>query len=767
MHQRKIKPCFISSYVPKECGIATFTHNLFTSYQNLYASAGKIVAVDGLQLVDYPPEVDFIFEKNKVTDYITAAGHINAADLQVVNLQHEFGLFGGPEGRHIARLLEELKKPVVTTIHTVLQQPTLGYYTSLIEVIQRSQRVVVMSNKAIEILREIYYVPREKIVMIPHGVPDLPFVETEYFKKELGLAGRFVLLSFGLLSPGKGFELVLEALPEIVSNHPDLLYIILGKTHPEVAKIYGERYRESLQKLIYENKLENNVLFINKFVTNEELYNYISASDVYVTPYHSQDQITSGTLAYAVALGKVVVSTPYHYAQEVLAEDRGYLVPFNNPKALTKTMSGILSNRKDMQKTRRAAYEYGRLMVWSRVAELYHDLFKEVYKEFSLKKLQKISVVYKYSQDYLIRRNLYRMFERLTDDIGIFQHTKYGIPDLKHGYSADDVGRALGIIMKLARFDNEQGYYQLAKKYLAFILYVQKEDGRFHNFVGYDRRILDEEGGDDTFGRVLMGLGSAAALSADPSVAVLSKEIFDRAIAGRQTGLPLSTYPRAMAYSICGLSGYLKKFPEASEAGKLLRAGADYLVELYQANKRPGWEWFEPSVTYANAKLPYALMLAHSVFKDKAYLATALAALKFLTDIQYNGAYFDIVGNKDWPANEVRRAFYDQQPIEIGCLVEAYCEAQRQTNDKSYGDLANKAFSWFFGKNRQGVPVYNLKDDYPLDGLTETGANANSGAESVLAFAQAIASLKEISVRKMLWRKTDRQLTGSPASNSN
>ena len=754
MHNKEMNPCFISSYVPKKCGIATFTQNLFTSYQNLYASGGKIVAVDGLPEGDYPAEVSFVFDQNKVSGYTEAAAHINAADLQVVNLQHEFGLFGGPEGRHIARLLEKLKKPVVTTIHTVLQQPTLGYYTSLIEVIQHSQRVVVMSNKAIEILQEIYYVPREKIVMIPHGVPDLPFVETEYFKKELGLAGRFVLLSFGLLNPGKGIELVLEALPEVVREHPDLLYIVLGKTHPEVARIYGERYRERLQKLTCEKRLESNVLFIDKFVTNEELYKYISASDVYVTPYLSQEQITSGTLAYAVALGKVVVSTPYRYAQELLAEDRGYLVPFNNPKAIARTMSGILSHRNDMNKTRRAAYEYGRSMIWSRVAELYHDLFKEVHKENSLKKLRKISVVYKSSQDYLRRRNLYRMFERLTDNTGIFQHTKYGIPDLKHGYSADDVGRALGIIVKVARFENEPGCFQLAKRYLAFLLYVQKEDGRFHNFVGYDRRILDADGGDDTFGRVLMGLGSAVALSTDPSVAILAKEIFDRAIAGRQPGLPLSTHTKAMAYSICGLSYYLKKFPEASEAGELLRAGAEDLVKRYNVNKRPAWDWFESAVTYDNAKVPFALMMANSILKDEAYLTTALATLNFLTSIQYNGDYFDIVGNKNWMVNGAERAFYDQQPIEIGSLVEAYGEALRQTHDKNYRHLANKAFSWFFGKNSRGVPVYNLIDDYPLDGLNETGANANSGAESVLAFAQAVTSLKEISVLKALGRKT-------------
>lgn len=752
MRQAKINPCFISSYVPKKCGIATFTHNLFTSYQNLYASTGKIVAINGIFKDDYPPEVDFIFDKNKVSDYTTAAMRINANDVQVVNLQHEFGLFGGPEGRHIARLLEKLKKPVITTIHTVLQNPSLGYYTSLLEVIQRSQRIVVMSNKAIEILKEIYYVPLEKIVMIPHGVPDLPFVEPEYFKKELGLAGRFVILSFGLLNPGKGIELVLEALPEVVRDYPDLLYVILGKTHPEVAMVHGERYRESLQKLTIENNLENNVLFVDKFVTYEGLYNYICASDLYITPYLSQEQITSGTLAYAVALGKTVISTPYWYAQEMLAGDRGYLVPFNNPKALARTMNGILSNREDMQKTRRAAYEYGRSMLWPRVAELYHDLFKEVYKEFSLKKLQKINIIYKSSQDRLKKRNLYGMFDRLTDDTGIFQHTSYGIPDLKHGYSADDVGRALGIIMKVALLDNKHDYYQLARKYLAFIHYAQKEDGRFHNFVGYDRRILDEDGGDDTFGRVLMGLGSAVALSTDPPVSILAKEIFDRAIGGRQPDQPLSTYPKAIAYSICGLSDYLKKFPGAPEARELLRAGTEYLVNLYKRNKRPNWDWFEPSVTYANAKVPYALMMAYGILKKEIYLSTALLTLNFLTSIQYNGAYFDIVGNKNWLVRGEKKAPFDQQSIEIGCLVEAYCEALCQTHDESYRNLAKKSFSWFFGNNRLNIPVYNFKDDYPLDALTETGSNANSGAESVLSFALAITSLRDISVRK-LWGK--------------
>ncbi len=754
MLEKEINPCFISSYIPRQCGIATFTNNLFTSYQSLYPCAGKVVAIDDNLSKDYPPEVDYVFAKNKISEYVKAADYINQTNMQVVNLQHEFGLFGGPEGRHISKLLERLKKPIVTTVHTVLQSPNLGYYTSFIEVIHHSQRVVVMSNKAIEILREIYYTPAEKIVLIPHGVPDLPFMEPNYFKKELGFAGRFVILSFGLLSPGKGVEVVLEALPEVVKNRPDVLYVILGKTHPEVVKLHGEKYRESLKKLVSANHLENNVLFIDRFVTNEELFNYINGSDIYTTTYLSQDQITSGTLSYAIALGKVVVSTPYWHAQEALAGGRGYLVPFNDPKALAKTLNGILAKPEDFPKVREAAYKYGRSMIWPRVSEQYHQLFREVCRESSLKKLQKISVIYKSSQDYLRRRNLYSMFERLTDDTGIFQHTKYGMPDLRHGYCADDVGRALGVIMRASRFENEPKYIQLTRKYLSFILYTQKEDGRFHNFVGYDRRYLDQTGSDDdTFGRVLLGLGGAIALSSDPAIAALAKEIFDRAIAGRRPDLPLSTHPKAMAYIMCGLYDYLGKYPGASHVKGLLRAGADFLVELYHANKKTGWDWYGPTVTYANAKVPYALLLACSVFKESVYRDTALITLKFLTDIQYNGEYFDIVGNQNWLTKGTPRAYFDQQPIEIGYLVEAYCEALRQTKDENYRDLANKAFGWFFGNNRLGTPVYNLKGDYPLDGLTENGSNENSGAELIIAFALGITCLKEIGVRKSVGRK--------------
>ncbi|OPX83830.1 MAG: Spore coat protein SA [Pelotomaculum sp. PtaB.Bin104] len=754
MLQKEINPCFVTSYIPKECGIATFTHNLFTSYQNLYPANGKIIAVDTQLDRDFPPEVDLVIDRNKASDYSRAAEHINSMDVQVVNLQHEFGLFGGPEGRLITKLLERLKKPVVTTVHTVLQAPDLGYHSSLMEVIQQSQRLVTISHKASEILQEVYFVPSEKIVMIPHGVPDLPFTDPDSLKPDLGVAGRFVLLTFGLLNPGKGIETVLEALPEVVQDHPEVLYLILGRTHPEVARVHGESYRESLKKIVRDHGLENNVLFIDQFLSNEELFKYIRGSDIYITPYLSPEQISSGTLAYAVGLGKVVVSTPYWYARELLADGRGCLVPFSNPKALAGALNGLLSAKEKLSQMRGATYQFGREMIWTRVCERYRDVFKEVYREQTLKAVRRVNAIRNRSLDKPIRSNITGMFERITDDTSMFQFTLYGIPDLKHGYSADDAGRALAVLTRWSRVSQQHSEInKLARKYLSFLHYVQTEDGRFHNFVSYDRRFLDDVGSEDTFGRVLIGLGSAIAASNDQSVVQLARYMFDQAIACCQPDQPLSTYSKALAYTICGLSGYLDKYPEETKIKEMLRACAGYLIKLYQSNEDNSWHWFDDSITYGNAKVPYALMQAYNVFKDKEYLDTALASLDFLTSIQYNGTYFDIIGNQGWLTRGTKRAIFDQQPIEIGYLVEAYCEALRQTNKKEYRKLAKKAFDWFFGNNRLGVPVFNIDGGYPLDGLHPAGSSNNSGAESVISFALARTSLKEIKNYKTISHK--------------
>ena len=755
---KKIIPCFISSYIPKKCGIATFTENLFNSYQDIFESKGLIVAVDDQVDRDFPPEVDFVFDRNKASDYLKAAEYINESDFTVVNLQHEFGLFGGPEGQLIIKLLEKLKKPVVTTLHTVLQNPDLGYHTSLMELINHSDRMVTLSHKGAEILRETYYTPPEKIVMIPHGVPDLPFLDPEDLKDSWGNKGRTVLLTFGLLSPGKGLEMVLESLPKVVHKHPEVLYVIMGKTHPDIVRLHGESYREGLEKIVRDNSLENNVLFINKFMSNEELFAYINASDIYITPYMSPEQISSGTLAYAVGMGKAIVSTPYWYAKELLADGRGSLIPFKNTNALTEALLHLLSDKDVLNKMRAAAYAYGREMIWSQVSAKYQATFEAVSKEYPKKRLKKISALRRSTKYNLSGNKIVNMFERITDDVGMFQFAKYGIPDYTHGYSSDDMGRALDVITRWYRSAPEVKpwlgkEYRLAQKFISFLHYTQKEDGRFHNFVGYDRRFLDDSGSYDTFGRVLSGLGGAIACSSDQSLVHYAKEIFDKAVVNLPEDKPWSIHIRSLAYANCGFAGYLRQYPDSPKIVALLKTSVDHLMEQYQNNCSTSWHWFDQNITYGNAKIPYSLMLAYTLFNDNKYLDVALESLDFITAIQFEGTYFDLIGNQGWMQKGETRAYFDQQPIEIGYLVEAYCKAMQLTGKAEYRNLAKKAYYWFFGNNRLGISLYDAARNFPTDGFNEIEGNKNSGAEAVISFALAVTSLKETKTRRQITKK--------------
>jgi hypothetical protein len=515
-----------------------------------------------------------------------------------------------------------------------------------------------------------------------------------------------------------------------------------------------------LQKIVRDYSLENNVLFIDKFMSNEDLFAYINASDIYVTPYLSPEQISSGTLAYAVGLGKAVVSTPYWYAKELLADGRGSLFPFKNSTALSESLLQLLSDRDKMNDMRKATYDYGRTMIWSRVSEDYQRVFEEVNKEYPKKRLKKIRALRQSTQYSLRGSKIASMFERMTDDTGMFQFAKHGVPDYTNGYSADDMGRALDVIIRWhkASHESKPGFTEehlLAQKYLAFIHYSQTEDGRFHNFIGYDRRPLDKVGGDDTFGRVLVGLGSAIANSSDQSHVLLAKEIFERAVANLPTDKPWSVFIRSLAYANCGLAGYLQKYPEAKKVSEVFRTAADHLVELYQTNSNPNWHWFEDSITYGNAKIPYSLMLAYSILKEQKYLDVALESLDFLTAIQYNGSHFDLIGNRGWLLKGGQRAYFDQQPIEIGYLVEAYCKAMQLTNKVEYRTLAKKAYYWFFGNNRLDLPIYDTDRNYPLDGFGETERNYNSGAEAVISFAMAVTSLQEIKIRRPIGKKRE------------
>jgi glycosyltransferase involved in cell wall biosynthesis len=371
------KVAFISSYMPRRCGIATFTSDLIN---NMKLADGEgfepvVIAMESGAELEYDKPVKLTIRKNVKYDYVSAADYINFSDIDIVSVQHEFGLFGGEGGSYLNLLLERVNKPVITTLHTVLEKPPAEYFDSLTDVCGASDKVIVMNKRGIKMLREIYGVPESKIELIPHGIPDLPFTDSDYCKRKLAIAGRRTVLTFGLLNRNKGIEIMLKALPPIVKADPSTLYIVLGATHPEVLRHEGQSYKLKLQRMVIDLGLQRNVVFYNRFVDDEELFQFLGAADIYVTPYLHKEQLTSGTLAFAVGAGKAVVSTPYWAAQELLAQGRGKLVRFGDSKHIAQAIVEILRNKSLFFKMKKRAYEYGRSMTWPKIGRAYWKLF--------------------------------------------------------------------------------------------------------------------------------------------------------------------------------------------------------------------------------------------------------------------------------------------------------------------------------------------------------------------------------------------------------
>lgn len=737
---------FISTYPPRNCGIATFTNDLSRAVgEEIGSKHIHIVAMnnrpDGYE---YPKEVAFEISQNQIHDYRLAAEYINLSNAKVVSLQHEFGIFGGEKGIYITHLLSNLKKPVVTTLHTVIKEPEDGYKRVLVEIARLSQRLVVMSHQAIEILQEVYNIPEEKIRFIHHGVPDVSFVDPNFYKDRFNVEGRFVILTFGLLNPNKGIETVIDALPKVVEKHPNVAYIVLGATHPEVKKQHGESYRLSLQRKVEELGLEKYVFFHNRFVTFEELCEFIGASDIYITPYLSKEQITSGTLAYAVGMGKAVISTPYWYAEEMLKEGRGKLVDFNNPKMMANAIIELIENEKERHAMRKRAYEFGRNMTWRCVARSYVDVFREAMGVYE-RKTELYAIKTRFvPQDSVPEINMEHLF-RLTDDTGIIQHSSYCVPDRRFGYSTDDVARALVVVLMAYDQLKDERLLRLANTYIAFLKHAQCENGRFHNFMDYTRKFLDEEGSEDTLGRALWGLGYAVQYGPSDWFRMLARELFEKAT------LDLNLHhPMAKAYAITGFYHFLQRYIGATAAKRKLYDLAVSLANAYKECKRKGWSWFSDSVTYGNAKLPYAMLLAYKITDEQEFKTIGIESLEFLTNVTYNNSYFDFIGNNHWYEKENGKSTYDQQPIEAGYAVEAYVLAYEVTKNQKYLELARCAFDWFLGKNRLGVSLYDFSTGACYDGLTPYGPNLNQGAESVIAFLLANLTMSQQQVLNSL-----------------
>lgn len=727
-----VRVCLVGTAPPRRCGIATFTDDLRTALSDLVPAtpAVQIALTETGATYDYGLDVVFEISASQLSDYRTAAQFVNQSDVEVVCVQHEFGIFGGPSGRHVEALLDGVSAPVVTTLHTVVADPSAELRAATRRLADRSAILVVLAERAVELLEECYGIDRSKVVVIPHGVPaGLDSEDRLAAKDDIDAGGRTVLLTFGLLGPDKGIEVVLDALPSVVRHHPDLLYVVLGATHPHVLRDSGDGYRESLLARVDELDLGDHVRFVDRYADLDELRRHLSAADVYLTPYHGTEQIVSGTLAYAVGMGCVVVSTPYPYATELLAGGCGELVPFGDSPAVAATLCSLLADDDRRAAMSRAASARGASMSWPAVAGRYLDLFAEVVAGHEQPRGGPVAPT--------LPRPTFAHLRASSDDVGVFQHAQRGIPSRAHGYCTDDVSRALVVAVEgVARFDDVDAR-ALVPLYLSFLLDAQRPAGDFENLMSFDRRFVAGTASEDTLGQALWGLGTTVGLGADDGWRGLAGELFERAVpvAGSLTAT------KAMAYGMLGACAYLERYPGALATRRLLVTLAERQLGRLADHRAEGWQWFDDALTYANAAVPEALVRAGQALDDERWIEAGLATLRFLIDATWVDDRFEFPGNERWLHRLGGRSAYGQQPIEAGLTARACVAAHEVTGDDRFLEHARAAVQWLLGRNRRGLGLYDPSTGRCADGLDRGGISANAGAESTIAALLALLAL--------------------------
>jgi len=738
---------FVGNYLPRKCGIATFTTDLCDA---IHAEFGAIELLalpvnDTAEGYSYPERVRFELSEDNLASYRQAADFLNFSNVDLVCLQHEYGIFGGPAGSNVLELLRRLQMPVVTTLHTVLREPNPDQRRVMAEIAALSDRLIVMSRQSSEILQEVFNVPAEKIDLIPHGIPDLPFTDPHFYKDAFGTEGKVVLLTFGLLSPNKGIENVIEALPEILRHHDNVVYMISGVTHPHILRHDGDKYRQYLQNLAKELGVEANVIFRNRFVSPEELTELIGAADIYITPYKHKGQVVSGTLAYALSAGKAIISTPYLHAVELLDDERGALVPFDDPGAIaTKTLE-LLDNPTARHAMRKRAYLYSRDMVWNRAAQQYMGSFERVYNErlrnpratFSAQNTEK-------ALDRLPALKLDHL-RRMTDTTGIVEHAIFVVPNYPEGYATDDNARALivAILMEELGVTVPAGSADLASRYLAFLwLAFDPATKRFRNCLSYERQWQEPEGSEDSHGRALWGLGTVLGRSKDAGLRGAAGRLFELAI---PAAVEFKS-PRACAFALLGLQEYLDSFPGDRATLNASDTLANRLLGLYRAQQADGWNWFENVLAYSNARLPQALIRAGVRNGNEEMIDGGLEALEWLCSIQRCEVkgHFVPIGSQGFYSKKTEKARFDQQPVEACAAVSACLQAYRATGKGRWRKEAWSAFNWFLGDNDLQVALYDPSTGGCRDGLHPDRANENQGAESTLSFLMALLEMRKL-----------------------
>lgn len=749
----------IGGHVPRQCGIATFTSDLRLALAGEFPEAScKVMAMtDPGQVHDYPDCVGYEIQQGDKTAYAQAAEYLNLRGVEALSVQHEFGIYGGASGEYLLDLLERVNMPVVATLHTILREPNEEQQHVMMELHRLCDRFVVMADHGRDLLEEVYGISVDKVDVIHHGVIDVPFLDPEYNKERFGVLGKTVLLTFGLLSPNKGLENAIRALPGIVEKHPDVVYVIAGVTHPHLRAHEGEAYREMLQALAVELGVEKQVKFENRFMDLSELTALIEAADIYLTPYLNEAQITSGALSYAFGAGKAIVSTPYWHAEELLADGRGLLVPFADPPAMTEAVNCYLGDSCLMTAVRKRAYEMGRSMTWPHAARSYMASFEKARRKRSDRVWQREDISVS-----LPALNFNHMVE-MTSHLGMFQHAVYNVPNNAEGYCADDNARAY-LLSVLAEKLPDSGpgveeFSAMSGTYLAFLWDAfEPRTRRFRNFMSRGLEWMELEGSDDSHARTMWAVGVGVEQAGNTGHRGVCAMLFHRGL----YQLGKVTSPRAWAFGLLGIDAYLRSCPGDREVMRMRVLLVRQLLDLYKHHADDEWRWFEPVVAYDNARLSQALIQSGVSMGSQSTLQIGLDSLRWLVDEQTaEGGWFSPIGCHGFWKKGEERARFDQQPLEASAMVSACLQAETATSDPFWGEKANLCLAWFTGYNDLGLKLYDETTGGCHDALLADHLNENQGAESTIMFHLALV---EVMLGRLQNKKGQDDATGKNPS---
>lgn len=727
MEKTKVKIAFLSTYPPRECGIATFTKSLVKIFEGLYVkNQVKILAIsDEKGKYSYSPRVICEVDQFDPQSYLEAAKTINKSSIEVVVIQHEYGIFGGEDGKYILKFMENVNKPVIVNFHTALRDHSEHRKKLTQRIIDLSSAIVLMTNNSKKIMQETFEIDPAKIKIVPHGVPNVRFDEKTAAKELLGYKDRKVLMTFGLINRGKGIENAIEAMAEVVKKHPEALYLIVGATHPTILKREGESYRKELEKLVQKYGLMQNVQFVNRYLDYDELVEYLKAADIYLAPQLDFKQAVSGTLSYAIGCGCAVVSSPTSHATGVLAQGRGVVVTPESEN-ISREVTKLLDSPKHLESMGLKAYRYARDMVWPSAGLAYLKVVESYMYDRGRKPW--VGRIPNFDD-----RPKIKYLQAMTDDFGIIQHSKLDVPDMEFGYSLDDEARALLVCTHyLDVYDDPDGEVKdLLKIYLEFMAKAIDEKNIPHNFVDKNQKHVDEIASPHSRGRAFWALAN---LSMSKKVSAATVKKAEQLMKAYEANLENSGVKQA-AFNLLG-------YCELGNKKKVIQI-AEYIVGEYEkTSKNSDWHWFESWLSWGNAIVPYALIKAYRLTKKEKFLKIAQKTISFLEKNYYEEGIPSPVGQNGWFYKGKKRARFDQQPIEAADMILMFNELFNLTSKKKYRDKAIAWMGWYFGNNIKSAILYENISGAVFDGVTKNGVNENRGAESIVTYLLAYLSFK-------------------------